>query len=236
MGKLYWSCVVLVVLVGLGIVITFGLKGKTVPKIKWSHFADAQEASQAVQGRLRQELLGSRLLFVGPHPDRPLHVETAALLIEAFRRESPSVVIADPRLLEKTNLKADVSLDLMAERDRFLEGISKVPADTRILVLAPNIYVTHLLPDSPVNGMLEDLAAWRYGVLSFMTFPASRDQEANFEFTCRTGEAAVSGFSELGCFIQGQARPHYPKGRIPTKTSGFLNHVRMHEFMFFLGQ
>lgn len=236
MGKLYWSGVVLVIVIGLAVVVTFGLKGKTVPKIEWSHFADAKEVSDAVQLSLNQELKSFRIVFVGPHPDRPLHIDTSANLIEWLRSLGPHVLVADSRLLEKKTISADITLNLMSESERFLKGLKNIPPETRVIVWAPNIYVTHLLSTSPINQMQTELQKQNYVVLSFVTFPSSREAEPTFELPCQTGETDSSGFSELGCFIQGQARPHYRKEKIPDKTAGFLNHVRTQEFMLFLGQ
>jgi hypothetical protein len=82
--------------------------------------------------------------------------------------------------------------------------------------------------------MREDLKGMKYIVLSFMTFPGSRDQEKDFEFPCRTSDSSADQL-DLGCFILGQSRPQYLKTKIENKTPGFLNLVRSQEYMFFLG-
>lgn len=235
MGKLYWTVVVLTVVTGLGIAITFGLQGKTVPKIKWSHFADAQEVAQSVELRLSQELRSYDMVFIGPHPANPLHVESSAKILQWLKSQGPSLVVADPNLLEKMNIEHDISLNLMQESDRFLEGMQKVPPGTRVIVWAPNIYVTHLVSSSPINKMQDQLKNMHYIVLSFMTFPESKEAEKDFEIPCATGETDASGFAELGCFIREQSRANYRKEKIENKSPGYLNQVRTHEFMFFLG-
>lgn len=235
MGKLYWTLVVLTIVVGLGVAITFGLKGKTVPKIKWSHFADSQEVSDALQLRLSQEFKAYKMVFVGPHPEKAMHVEASVKWISWLRNQGNSILVVDPRLLQKQVIVHDIVLDLMKEPSRFLEGLQQVPSGTRVIVWAPNIFVTHLLSGSPVNQMQNALKDWDYGVLSFTTFPAGHEKEKDFELPCYTGEGDSSGFSELGCFVRHQARPHYRKKSIEGKTAGFLNQVRTREYMFFLG-
>ncbi len=235
MGKLYWTLVVLVIASGVGIVLNFGLKGRTIPKIKWAYFANAQEASDAAQLRLRQEFMAFNLVFIGPHPENELHIETSLKFISWLRTLGNNVLIADPRLSEKSGISADLSLNLMTEKERFLTGLRQTPQGYRVIVWAPNLYVTHVLTDSPISQIASDLRSWNYGVLSFTTFPANRESEAEFEIPCQTGDADASGLSQLGCFIRGQARPHYRKPPMPGKIPGFLNHVRSREYMFFLG-
>jgi hypothetical protein len=238
MGKLYWSVVVFVLVGGLTVALYFGLQGRSVPLIKWSHFSDAREVSDAIQSRMSQELQPYQIYFIGPHPLKPLHVQAALNIVEWLRGQGPSVVIADKLMVEQNplvqNLKADLVLDLSREKARFLEGIKNISPESKVIVLAPNIYVTHFLPQSPVSEMREDLKGMKYIVLSFMTFPGSRDQEKDFEFPCRTSDSSADQL-DLGCFILGQSRPQYLKTKIENKTPGFLNLVRSQEYMFFLG-
>lgn len=235
MGKLYWTLVVFVVVTGLGVVIFFGLQGKTVPKIKWSHFADAQEVADSVQLRLSQELKSYDIVFLGPHPEKPLHMQSALKIMEWLKSSQPSVVIVDPALLDKNQIPYDVSLSLMSDRERFFEGISKMDKSHKVIVLAPNLYVTHILSQSPIRQMENQLKNYKYVSLTFMNFPANRDAEKEFEFPCNTTDESAVGLSELGCFLRLQSRQFYGKKPIENKTPGFLNQVRTPEFMFFLG-
>lgn len=239
MGKWYWALVVLVFVAGLTTVLYFGLEGKTVPVIRWSHFSDAKEASDAVQTRMSQELKSYQIYFLGPHPSKPMHVQTTINIAKWLRSLGPSVLITDPILDEKfpeiKDLNPDVTLDLGREKDRFLEGLKAIRPDQKVIVIAPNVYVTHFLSQSPLSEMQEQLKNKNYIVLSFMNFPGSRDAESDFEFPCRASESSTTQL-ELGCFIRGQARAFYRKKKVEDKTAGFLNLVRSHEYMFFLGQ
>ena len=136
---------------------------------------------------------------------------------------------------ELQELKPDLVLDLARDRERFLAGLKSISTEQKVIVIAPNIYVTHLLPQSPVSEMHDELQNKNYIVLSFVNFPTSREEEKDFEFPCRTSENSATQL-DLGCFILGQSRPFYLKKRIDGKVPGFLNLVRSHEYMFFLGQ
>ena len=102
-----------------------------------------------------------------------------------------------------------------------------------MIVLAPNIYVTHFSAQSPVSEMQSELQ--NYVVLSFVNFPGSREEEKDFEFPCRASESSATQL-DLGCFILGQSRSTYLKKKIEGKVPGFLNLVRTREYMLFLGK
>ena len=239
MGKWYWIIVVVVLVTGLTTAIYFGLEGKTVPLIRWSHFSNATEVSDAIQTRMTQELSSYQIYFLGPHPEKLLHVQSAVNVAQWLKSKSPAIVIVDKimseRYTELQSLKPDLILDLGKDRVRFLEGIKAISADQKVIVIAPNIYVTHFLAQSPVNEMQEDLKDKNYIVLSFVNFPTSREAEKDFEFPCRTAEGSATQL-DLGCFILGQSRAFYLKKKIEGKVPGFLNLVRSREYMFFLGQ
>lgn len=239
MGKWYWVIVVTVLVSGLTAALYFGVRGgKAIPLIKWSHFQNAEEVSHAIQTRMSQELKPYQIYFIGPHPQKPLHIQAAINIVSWLKSQNSSVLIIDPILLEQNltlqSLNPDLKLDLGREKERFLEGLSKVGSEQRIIVLAPNIYVTHLISESSVSQMQGALEKLNYITLSFMNFPGSRDQEKDFEFPCRAMESSKAGL-DLGCFILGQSRVYYSKMRIEGKTPGFLSRVRSREYMFFLG-
>ncbi len=237
MGKLYWAIVVVVVVTGLTTAIYLGLEGKSVPLIRWSHFADAKEVSTAIQTRMSQELRPFQVYFLGPHPRKTLHIQSAINVAQWLRSQGPSIVIVDTIMAEENPeiraMNADLILDLGQEKDRFLEGLKALAADTKVIVIAPNIYVTHLSPQSAVSQIQTQLP--KYVVLSFFNFPGSREEEKDFEFPCRTSDSSASQL-DMGCFILGQSRKFYVKSRIEGKTPGFLNLVRSGEYMFFLGK
>lgn len=239
MGKWYWVIVVLVVVTGLTTAIYFGLEGKSVPLIRWSHFSNASEVSDAIQTRMTQELSSYQIYFIGPHPEKLLHVQSAINVAQWLRSKGPAILITDKIMTERypelQNLKPDIVLDLGRDRDQFLQGIKAISPDQKVIVIAPNIYVTHFLAQSPVNEMQDELKNKNYVVLSFVNFPHSREEEKDFEFPCRTTEGSGTQL-DLGCFILGQSRAFYLKKKIEGKVPGFLNLVRSREYMFFLGQ
>ncbi len=237
MGKLYWTIVALVLVGGLTTAIYFGLQGKSVPLIKWSHFSNADEASQAVKSRMKQELSRYQFYFIGPHPRKPLHIQTAINITEWLRSQGKNILIVDTLMLEQNpslqDLKPDLVLDLGREKEKFLAGIKAIDIETKVIVFAPNIYVTHFSAQSPVAQMQEQLG--NYIVLSFVNFPGSREEEKEYEFPCRTADSEGTQL-DLGCFVLGQARSKYLKKKVEGKTPGFLNLVRSREYMFFLGK
>ncbi len=237
MGKLYWAIVIVVLVSGLTAAIYFGLQGKSVPLIRWSHFANSQEVSEAIQTRMSQELKPYQIYFIGPHPRKPLHVEVAVNLAQWLAQQSPSIIIVDTIMSEQNpaigSLKPDLILDLGQEKERFLQGLKELGQDKKVIVIAPNIYVSHFSPQAPVSQMRDQLK--NFVVMSFVNFPRSREEEKDFEFPCRTSESSASQL-DWGCFILGQSRKFYVKKEVSGKVPGFLNLVRTGEYMLFLGR
>lgn len=237
MGKLYWSVVAIVLVTGLTTALYFGLQWKSVPLIRWSNFANSQEVLTAIETRMSQELSPFQLYFIGPHPRIPFHVQSGIKVAEWLRSQGPSILIVD-RIMSEENpeikaLNADITLDLGREKERFLEGLKNIGPEQKVIVLAPNIYVSHFAGQSPVAEMHSQLK--KYIVLSFFPFPRSREEEKDFEFPCRTLDSSASGL-DLGCFVLGQSRRFYRKESVAGKVPGFLNLVRTGEYMFFLGK
>lgn len=239
MGKLYWSVVVVVLVSGLSIALYFGLEGKTVPLIRWSSFSNAAEVSNAVESRMRQELQPYQFYFLGPHPKKSLHLQSAINLAKWLKSQSSAIIITDSLMTELNpelrELNPELVLDLSKDKDRFVAGIKSLDPQQKIVVIAPNIYVTHFLDQSPVLQMQDELKGKKYIVLSFFNFPHSREEEKDFEFPCKTSETSATQLN-LGCFILGQSRRFYRKSAVEGKVSGFLNLVRAQEYMFFLGK
>ncbi len=239
MGKIYWSVVVVVFVAGLSAAIYFGNIGKTVPFIKWTHFSNAIEVSNAIQSQISEELKPYQFYFLGPHPKKPLHLQTTANIVKWIKSQSPAIVIADTTMAaeypEINELNPELTLDLSKEADRFLAGANAIGPEQKVIIIAPNVYVTHMLDQSPVSMMQNELQDKKYVILSFFNFPQSRAEEKDFEFSCRTTESSATRL-DLGCFILGQSRKIYSKEKVADKTPGFLTLVGSREYMFFLGK
>ncbi len=240
MGKwYYWTGVIVVFSLGITASLYFGLQGKTIPYIKWSYFANSLEVSNAVEMRLREELQPYQIYFLGPSPGNALQVEASLNLAKWLRQSQDAILIEDPTMVEKIpDMKAmnpELTLDLSKDSGRLIEGVRNIGDKKKIIVIAPNIYVTQISLQSPVSQMKSALQGRKYVVLSFMNFPRSHEQEKDSEFLCHTSDSAMNNL-DLGCFVLAQSRPFYGKSDVPGKTPGFLNQVRGNEYMFFLGQ
>lgn len=239
MRKIYWLVVAIVLAAGLSGAIYFGNQGKTVPLIKWSHFSNADEVSKAIESQIGEELKPYQFYFLGPHPKKPLHLQSTVNVVKWIRSQSSAIVIADTTMAaeypEIMELNPELTLDLSKEADRFLAGANAISPEQKVIIIAPNVYVTHMLDQSPVSMMQNELQNKKYVILSFFNFPQSRAEEKDFEFACRTTESSATRL-DLGCFILGQSRKMYSKEKIADKTPGFLNLVGSREYMFLLGK
>lgn len=239
MGKLYWLAVVIVLAAGLSTALYFGNQGKTVPLIKWSYFSNADEVSGAIQSRIGEELKIYQFYFLGPHPKKPLHLQSTVNIVKWIKSQGPAIVIADSIMAaeyeEIKELNPELTLDLSKEADRFLAGIKAIGPEQKVIIIAPNVYITHMLDQSPVSLMQSELQSEKYVILSFFNFPQSRDEEKDFEFACRTTESSATKL-DLGCFILGQSRKFYSKEKVADKIPGLLNLIGSREYMFLLGK
>lgn len=239
MSKLYLIGVVVVVSLGIGVALYFGGQSLNRELVGFTEFSQAGDVTRVIQEKLAPVIESKKLIFIGPHPQKSQHMNVALDLLSVFLKDKSSLLVVDRILSERVSevaaLNATVRLDLVRDREQFLKIVKELKSGQKLVYLGPNIYVTHSLYQGPMDSLKSEMKPQDYLVLSFTSFPLSKDQERDFDFPCRTGESSASQL-ELGCLVLSQARKYYGKQHSSGTTPGFLNQVNEQEFMFFLGQ
>jgi len=238
------------VVVGLTVSVYYGLKPRPVPKIKLSFFTSPQEMGQAVSQRLHLEIQNQEILFIGIDPNVPSHVAMLDGFLQSIKGsplEYKSMVLEtmlpaknEIKEIFKRNVTANSEserkaglveeMDLKNELARLRQGLDQKPAGYRILVVAPSIYVTHILPENPMDHFKKEFKT-AFVTLTWANFPLSREQEPDQFPACAVAEADREGTGALGCLIQNQARLSYRKSKKDGKYTGQLDQIGELEYL-----
>jgi hypothetical protein len=250
MKKLYWIFVALLFTVGISVSVYYGLRPKPVPKIKFSLFVTPEEMGQATTQRLRLEILNQEVLFLGLDPNLQSHValvngflqsikgsplEYKSLVLEGqlpYKNELAEMFKKNVTANSESERKAGLveEMDLKSELPRLVQGLQQKPSGYRILVIAPTIYVSHLLPMNLMDRLKTEHKL-SYVSIVWADFPTSKEQEPSISPACVVADADREGAGALGCLIQSRARLNYRKNKKEGKYSGLLEQVGELEYL-----
>lgn len=235
--KKYLSWLILggLVLVGMAVTIYVAVEPRAVPKIKFSQFINAEAMSAALLQRLRLEITGSQVLFLGIQAEEKEHYVLVNDFIQRIQSEiHPLRVAVDPHLPHKSMISYQDEIDLKSEPDRFVEGVRQsYTQKVFLVVIVPSLYASYLLSESPVSK-LEKETQLRGTSFIFSKFPRSRDEESRLYYPCVSEDRDHQGSSPLGCMILNQARLSYRKKDVPGKKSGLAYQVGLSEYLVLL--
>lgn len=209
MKYLYITFVGLVSIAALVWVIQLGLQGKPLAKIKLSEFQNAQEVSQSILMRLRQEIKDHNIVFLGVDPEEPEHLEIWRDFILAARE--PGWKFDEIIIEQGLNLKApwgvqEQILDLKKEEETLKTLWNTDPyKNKRIAVVVPHVYSSQLIKNNPIQRLKNNPEDVRF--LSVTAVPlakSDREPEVN-RIPCSAEGADYTGKSPLGCAIRNKS-------------------------------
>ncbi len=234
MRYIYWVSVALVLVLGIGFSVYFGIQPKTIPKITYSHFEAPSDLAKAVILRLNQELKGYPIVMLGVMPDRPYDLEVwkAFLAENSLPNLQYQVLVVDPDLPGAVDMfPGAVRMDLKKDTDRFIEGAKKALSQgLRMAVIVPSIYGSQLLKDNPVS-LIKQKSELQPASFSLVGFPRAAEQEQNQELLCVMGVNDRHGTGALGCVTQNKARLVYRKKSSPQKFEGLMDLVGERDYL-----
>jgi hypothetical protein len=234
MKYVYWICVVVVLTLGIGFSVYFGVQPQSLPKITYSHFEHPAKLADAIILRMNQELKGYPLVLLGVMPGRPYDLEVwkAFLAQSSIREVQYQALVIDPDLPgAKEMFPGAVQIDLKKEMDRFIEGAKNARQQgLRMAVILPTIYASQIVKDNPATLLKEttDLAPVSFSLIGF---PRTGDQERTQEIPCVMGPGDREGTGSLGCVTQNKARLAYRKKSDPGKYEGLMDLVGDRDYL-----
>lgn len=224
----------MILFVGIGFSVYFGIQPKSIPKITYSHFSEPAKMSDAIILRLNQELKGAPLLMLGVMPGRKMDLEIWKAFLE--QSQIPEVqyqaLVIDPELPYATELfPSAVKIDIKNDLARLIEGAKNARTQgLRMAVIVPSIYASQRLQGNPADNIRKqsDLAPMSF---SIMGFPRSPEQEAQMEIKCVMGANDRDGVGAMGCMAEKKARLVYRKKSKPGFYEGLMDQVGERDYL-----
>lgn len=226
---------------GVYFAIAFGMRPKPIPKISWSHFVNPEEYGASIYKRLRLEIQGQNLLFLGVMPDRKNHYLVWNGFLDSLEPENKfEHIIVDSSLAHKNLIKYSEEISLIENQAAVVATIKDIIATKKkVAIVVPTVYVSYLVKDnffvmlnrslySQENGLKFDVD-WMTFALS--GFPLNRDEEKNLDIPCDTDVKDPDGSGRLGCMILLKAKTLYRKNHIEGKIPGVLDQSGTKEYL-----
>jgi hypothetical protein len=203
MGKLYWLGVIFVF--GLGLFTAWYVADQRQNQIllKPQSFQSAEDLWKSLEPLLEPSHPGRKWIFVGLELQNPIHSELAKRLVENHK---DSLVILD-HFLQAADIKSrvDFVMNLQHLRDQLLLAINQKSAQKSIVIIAPNIYFSHVPFDSLSNSYLGTLRSHEYTVLTMTSFPLGEEENQSYYLPCSESQQLQTSLSDMGCYIRRQA-------------------------------
>jgi hypothetical protein len=234
MKYLYWICASLVLILGIGFSVYFGIQPKSIPKITYSHFDSPSKLADSIILRMNQELKQAPLLMLGVMPGRAYDLEVwkAFLAQSAIPEIQFQALVIDPDLPGAADMfPGAVRMDLKKETARFIEGAKNAQKQgLRMAVIVPTIYASQVLKDNPIH-LIKESSDLRPMSFSLMGFPRAPEQEQKQEIPCVMGPGDREGTGDLGCVAQDKARLVYRKKSKADKYEGLMDQVGERDYL-----
>ena len=234
MKYLYWSAVLLVIALGLGLAVSYSLEPHSVPKIKFSQVDHAGRFGEAILQRMREEVRENPLVFLGVTPGQVEDLELWKGFLDANQEAGSKYdfIVVEPQLPFIDMIPAQLKIDIKEDRARFVEGVKKALSEKlRVAVIVPNIYSTQLLPENPVD-LLKKENGLKFLSFSVTKYPLTNQQENEFEPRCNVNkEEDRQGTGSLGCIIRMKARLTYRKKLESGKFSGLMDQTGERDYL-----
>jgi hypothetical protein len=231
-----------VIIGGVYFALAFGLKPKPIPKISWSHFVNPEEFGSSVYKRLRLEILGQNLVFLGVLPERQDHYLAWKGLFDSLEIENEfEHIIVDNSLPYKELIPSTEVISMIDNQAAVLSTIKDIIASKkRVAIVLPTTYMSYLVKDNfhtlLTRSLYDENDGRKFDVdwmtFSLSSFPIKREDEATMEIPCNTDVKDPAGSGALGCMIVMKARTLYrQKERIAGKLPGVLDQIGTKEYL-----
>lgn len=237
MKYVYGILVAVVLVLGIGFSVYFGVQPKSIPKITYSNFSEPSKVADALVLRMNQELKGMPFVMLGVMPGRKMDLEVwKAFLAQS---EVPEIqyqaLVIDPELPFANELfPSAVKMDIKTDMVRFIEGAKNARAQgLRMAVIVPSIYASQRLQGNSADILRKttDLAPTSF---SIMGFPRSAEQEDKMEIPCVMGANDRDDVGALGCMAEQKARLLYRKKSKPGFYEGLMDQVGERDYLLLL--
>lgn len=234
---LYFAIVVFVLATVALIYTQSGNAQKTVPKLKLSYFNNLEGFSEAIQGRLQQEILAEKSFWFGVEPEKPSHLKLAIALLKQIEKSNGpfDIIFFDKELqLKPADLVEIPQAKEIVVRDEWPAVADQMSAlkDKRYFLITASIYSTSFLNENPVHKIKNKT---QQNMMTFSSghFSKDLDDEKNSVFPCSTDDK--EGISAWSCAVVGKARTQRKKLNINhTAFAGLMDLTGEKDYMILI--
>ncbi|MCM2282286.1 MAG: hypothetical protein NDI61_10625 [Bdellovibrionaceae bacterium] len=238
MKKIYLVGIVFILLVGIALVLRFGVGPRPIGMIKPSFFDHPQEIGAVTYRRLYDPLGRQNLVAVGVSPDIPEHraVVEGFLLTAAAEKRPIEVVfqeeqlppIAVPPGTQVVTFRFNDREDVIAERIREFTSAGK-----RVLLYSANILTSHLVKGNTIHRFEQ---AWGQPVysISMVGISVRRDHQVKLDPPCVGSERDGQGTASLGCAAMAKGRTLFRKKLDNSRLIALMDQHGVADFVLFV--
>ncbi|MFN8845352.1 MAG: hypothetical protein ACK5V3_10450 [Bdellovibrionales bacterium] len=206
MGKIYWLGVIFVVCLGLFTAWYVADQRQNQVLLKPQSFQSVNSIVEALTPFLEPEKSPRQWTFIGLELQNPGQLDLTKALITKLSEASPRVVVVDNFLGSPYGGLADHQFNFQKNYENWVEEISKLSQGRPIVVIAPNIYFSHIPFDSLTNISLGMMQALDFEVLTVTSFPLTESERKNFFLPCSESQQLKTSLSDFGCYVRHQSQ------------------------------
>lgn len=234
MGKIYWSVVALVIVTGLSVAWYVANENENSVKFAPQQFENENLVIEALLPELKKMSDKNQWIFLAPQPENDLHWKLVILLIEKLKVDQQWTVVVDTYFSKATGYSGDLELSLLQSQSSFLPLLQQKYPNKKMLLISPNVLSTQIISESIRSSVMFQKLAPKNGALTFLTYPKSKNEEANYLLPCSESRDLKTGLSDLGCYVRQQARPFYKLLTNFKSPAGFLLELNSSELVLFI--
>lgn len=234
MGKIYWSVVALVIVTGLSVAWYVANENENSVKFAPQQFENENLVIEALLPELKKMSDKKQWIFLAPQPENDLHWKLVILLIEKLKVDQQWTVVVDTYFSKATGYSGDLELSLLQSQSSFLPLLQQKYPNKKMLLISPNVLSTQIISESVRSSVMFQKLAPKNGALTFLTYPKSKNEEANYLLPCSESRDLKTGLSDLGCYVRQQARPFYKLLTNFKSPAGFLLELNSSELVLFI--
>lgn len=238
MKHLYWAFLIILIVLGLGVSIYFGLSPKPVPKIKPSQVETPERFGEAISQRLWAEIKDAQLIVLGVEPESFEDMKIWKGFLDSLSAAplKYATIIMEPRLIHRGLIPHSDEIDINQDFARFVEGLKvALGFNQRIAVIVPTIYASQAIPANPINRLKAEIKM-PFVSISIVQPTLTRDEENKSTFPCVTGSGDTRGLGSFGCLVQGKSRSLYRKKFESGKYLGLMDQIGSTDYLVLFRQ
>jgi hypothetical protein len=234
MGKFYWLGVIFVVCLGLFTAWYVADQRQNQVLLKPQSFQSISSIVEALNPFLEAPKQPRGWIFIGLELQNPMQFDLTKALVKKLKESIPRVVVVDDFLEVPYGTLADHQFNFQKNYENWIEGISQLSQGQPVIIIAPNIYFSHIPFDSLTNLSLEMMEPLNFEVLTVTSFPLTDSETNQFFLPCSESQQLKTSLSDFGCYVRRQSQVRKSEFEKVPAPHGQLLRLNDRELVLFL--